>query len=278
MEVQSPGDAPPALLKALRQVLRPLVRLLLKHQITYTFLSDFLKGIFVDVAERESAREGIKATDSRIHLLTGVHRKDVRRIRNATKESEEAPRAVSLAGQVIARWTGDDRFVDAAGLPAVLPRVATGKGPSFEELVNSVSRQDVHPGSVFSELVRLGVVAEEANGMIRLAMEAFVPDKDFENKAYYFGQNIRDHIASAARNLGGEAAPLLERSVYYNGLSAMSVDELEKLSRTLGMEVLQKVNRKAMALQRADRKSTDAVHRINFGVFFYEEEKRQDDK
>jgi hypothetical protein len=263
--------APPSLLKALRQVLRPLVRLLLRHQVTFPFLVDFLKTIFVEVAVEESERTGAKTTDSRIHLITGVHRKDVRRIRHLEPPGDDPPPAVSLAGQVIARWTGDDRFVEADGTPRPLARAADGRTPGFDDLVNAVSRQDVHPGSVLNELVRLGVAAEDPDGRVRLLAEAFVPDQDFDDKAYYFGHNVRDHLAAVDRNLAGQLPPLIERSVYYHGLPAEALPEIEKVARTAGMNAIQQVNRRALAQKRPGRRKSGETRRFTFGVYLYEE-------
>jgi hypothetical protein len=44
---------------------------------------------------------------------------------------------------------------------------------------------------------------------------AFVPRDDFADLAYYFGRNLRDHIAASGHNLAGNEPPMLERAVYY---------------------------------------------------------------
>ena len=63
------------LLGTLRKVLKPCVRLLLTHGITYTQMLEELKRVFVQVADEEFVINGKRQTDSRITLLTGVHRK-----------------------------------------------------------------------------------------------------------------------------------------------------------------------------------------------------------
>ena len=76
---------------------------MLARGITYTYLADLLKGVFVEVADREFCIEGKAQTDSRISLLTGVHRKDVRRLRELEANSaEEIPPVVSLGAQLVA--------------------------------------------------------------------------------------------------------------------------------------------------------------------------------
>ena len=69
----TPPLAPrPSVVSALRRLLRPIVRLLLSNAITYPYLSDLLKLIFVETAEKEFGLGVRRLTDSRITLLTGV--------------------------------------------------------------------------------------------------------------------------------------------------------------------------------------------------------------
>lgn len=93
---------------ALRRVLRPLVRLMMARGITYPHLSDLLKGLFVEVAERDFRLDDKLPTDSRVSLVSGVHRKDVSRLRANPLRRDAAPAAtVTLASQVFSRWLGD---------------------------------------------------------------------------------------------------------------------------------------------------------------------------
>jgi len=273
-------NAPPAsLATALRRVLRPLVRLLLTNGITYPFLSSLLKSVFIEVAERDFRLEDKAQTDSRINLLTGVHRKDVKRLRAelADTKTPETPAAISLGAQLVARWTGLDRYLDDHGRPRPLPRLASDGGElSFEALVAAVNK-DIRSRVVLDEWLRLGVARVDEQDRVCLNMEAFVPDKGFEEKAYYFGQNVHDHIAATAYNLSGAGPAFLERSVYYDRLTPASVETLDKLARELGMQTLLSVNRKAMELQAQDHAQVDAHLRMNFGIYFFSEEESDTD-
>ena len=55
-----PG-ASPALVLALRRLLRPLVRLLLARQLTFRFVSELLKGVYVEIADPDGNRLLFKA-------------------------------------------------------------------------------------------------------------------------------------------------------------------------------------------------------------------------
>jgi len=262
------GSVSPALVVALRRLLRPLVRLLLCQQITFPFFKSLLKAVYVEVATQRFTIEG-RQTDSRLSLLTGVHRKECRRLRQELPFEDPAPRSATLGAQLVARWTGAPEFLDDDGRPLPLPRTSKrGSGPSFERLVASGSK-DIRPRSVLDEWLRLGVVYFDAAERVCLRVEAFVPEKGFDEKAFYFGRNLRDHIAAAANNLEGVQAPMLERSVYYDGLTDDSVRELEELSEKVGMEALQAVNQRAIALKQRDSRSGEGAHRITLGIYFF---------
>lgn len=263
-----PPEPPPALRRALQAVLRPLVRLLVEQGVPFYQLAELLKSVYVDVALHDFPLEGKGPTDSRVTLLTGVHRKDVKRLRSERRDPGDPPKSVTLGALLVARWTGTAAYLDAEGRPRPLPRTAA-RGPSFEKLVAGVSK-DIRPRAVLDEWLRLGVAHLDAEGRVRLNAEAFVPARGFDEKAYYFGRNLHDHVAAAAHNLSGRKPAFLERSVYYPGLSKESVAELAKLASRAGMEALQAVNRRALELKRRDAADEQADRRMNFGIYFYD--------
>jgi uncharacterized protein DUF6502 len=269
--------SPPAsLLRALRQLLRPLVRLLVARGVTYTMLSDLLKAVYVDVAERDFGLDGQRPTDSRVSLLSGVHRKDVRRLRDAAPANEDVvPESVALGAQLVAAWTTRREFVDSKGRPKPLPRLASQGARSFESLVAGVSK-DIRPRSVLDEWLRLGVVELDPKDRVVLRTAAFVPSRGFDELAFYLGHNVHDHIAAAAHNLLAEGEPFLERSVHYDALGAQSVAELAALARRAGMDALNAVNRKAIACEARDRDEPEPRRRMTFGVYFFATPERGD--
>jgi hypothetical protein len=255
-----------ALTAALRSVLRPLVRVLVARGVTYPMLLDLLKDTYVEVAARHFGA----SSDSRVTLLTGVHRKDVRRLREAAQApASEMPGAVALGAQLVAAWT--ERFHDAKGRPLPLARLQSDGGArSFEALVTGVST-DIRPRAVLDAWLRLGVVKLDAKDRVVLANAAFVPSRGFDEKAFYLGLNVGDHAAASAHNLVGDGAPFLERSVHYDALDPASLPVLAAMAEETGMKALQAVNRAAMQAEARDAKSEAPKQRITFGVYFYSE-------
>jgi hypothetical protein len=260
-----------AVVTAIRRVLRPLVRLLVAQGITYPFLIDMLKAIFVETAASEFTLGGKRPTDSRLTLLTGVHRKDIRRLLREPEPEPETPAGLTLGTQIVARWLGHHAYSDDAGRPRALPRTPSqGGDQSFAALVESVST-NVRPRSVLDELLRLGVVEIDANDYVHLVTSGFVPGKEFDAKAFYFGEAMHDHLASGVHNLEGAGRPFLERSVYYDELSPAAVEALKAESEKLSMDVLKEINKRGMAFERDDPPAQGQRMRMRLGVYFFSE-------
>jgi len=265
------SSGPGGFARVLRTLLRPLVKAMIAHGITLPALTRMLKEIFVEVAATDFALDSRAPTDSRISMLTGVHRKDVRTLRTADGPSAAATgsRASALAS-VVGRWLADPALTDAEGRPHPLPRQSR-EGPSFEALAASVS-SDIRPRTILDELLRQGVVSEvPGSGLLRLEAEAFVGPAEIGQQAHFFSQNVGDHIAAATENLLAQpgAAPFVERAVFYNRLTPASVAEIEGEARRLSADALARLNRLAFARQNADASDPEARERFRYGVFFY---------
>lgn len=267
----SPGSSP-AITRALAWVLRPLVRLALNHGITYPAMAEMLKGLFIEVARGDFRLAQGEPSDSRINLLTGIHRKEIRRLRESAAAGEEpAAKEVSLAAQLVAAWVGGPPFADPNGQPRPLPRLSRDGGEaSFETLVETVSR-DIRSRVVLDEWLRTGMVSIGEGDQVILNTESFVPASGLEEKAYYLGHNLRDHAAVAVANVIGGEAPRLERSVFYDALSPASIAELEALARVSGMSMLKALNSRAIELERRDAGSQAPMQRFTCGVYFHGE-------
>ena len=267
----------PAFVLALRRALRPLVKLMLARGVTLAYLAELLKALLVEVANEELRVGDKPPTDSRISLVTGVHRKDVSRLREALDSTAESvPSVVSLGAQLVALWLGSPRYLDDDGQPRPLPRfVREGGELSFEGLVASVN-SDIRSRVVLDEWQRLGVVHLDNEGRVCLNVAAFVPAEGFDEKAFYLGHNLHDHGAAAASNLLGVQPAFLERSVHYDALSAASIKMLTKQSAELGMKALLTLNKSALAAEQNDATDTGPRQRMTFGMYFYAEPAKTD--
>jgi hypothetical protein len=258
-------------MRALTRLLRPLVRLLIQSGITFPAFADMLRGLFVDVALHDLLPDPKSRTDSRVSLLTGVHRKEIRRQR-APQDEAAIPEIVSRTSAIIARWLGSSRYTDADHTPLALPR--SGPDPSFDALVASVTR-DVRPRAVLDEWLSQGIASLEAEDRVRLNVYAFVPHQGHEAQIFYFARGLHDHVAAAAANVAAPGpAPFLERSLHYDKLSPDAAEQLEAAGRAAAQTMLLNLNRTAMTIADADapQPSSDPaprLRRVNVGVYIY---------
>lgn len=268
MSKQQGRAAPDAdrLQRPLARLMRPLVFLLIKSGITFPALCDLLRELYVNVAELDFALAGKEQTDSRVSLLTGIHRKEVARLRGAGAPVSVVPVAVSRTSRILARWSSDPRFTDAEGHPKPLPRV--GATESFEALVGSVTR-DLRPRAVLDEWLDRGLVMTDADDCVVLSDSAFLPSSGSDAQLYYFGRNLHDHVAAAVANVVGDEPAFMERAVHYDGLSADVAADLERSSRALAMNALKAANRNA---DKACATDVGGRWRWNFGIYVYREE------
>ena len=262
-------SASDAFLRVLRGLFRPLVRTMIARGLTAPVIYSLLKRVYVEVAEESFRLDDKPLTDSRIALLTGVHRKDIRTFRTEDDDTRQARRKSALLATVIGQWTSAPDF-SVGATPLLLPR-QSDDGPDFETLVRSVSR-DVRPRTVLDELLHAGLVAETADGLLQLQPEAVVGTGDTEGKEAFFAANVGDHLAAATENLLADTPPYFERAVFYNQLPPDAVDEIEMAARTKAQALLEDLNRQSSTLHRVQTAADGPRQRYRLGIYFYRED------
>jgi len=274
MAAMTDTDVSDALAAAVRTVMRPLVRLMLARGVTLPLAVELLKRVYVQVA-LEDGDPGKAATDSRISMLSGVHRKDVKRLRALSDAHADLPRNVSLGAQLVSVWTSDPRWLGEDDQPRPLPRLGRVGGElSFDALVASVSK-DIRARPVLDEWLRLGVVRVNAHDEVVLNTAAFIPQTGFDEKLSYLSLNVGDHAMAAVDNTLGRGGPWFERSVHYRSMTPQAVEALRARAAELGMQSLQTLNADAQR-QPVAAEGDPLKSRFTFGIYFYAEHNNDD--
>lgn len=261
------------ILNSVLHLMRPAVRLMLRHGVAYPAFAAALKQVFLNAAQDELQARGMAQTDSAVSLLSGVHRRDVRTLTRAQEPAPATQAFAGLASQVVARWLSQDLYLDENQAPITIAR--SGPTPSFDALVQAVT-QDVRPRSLLDELIRLGLAAE-AEGQVTLLAHGFVPRAGLPELATLMQNNLFDHLAAACENLDSkahaqDAATFLEQSVFVDAITADSVQRLHGVSRAAWKLAFQAVMRDAQRSFDHDAVHASAderTHRARFGVYFY---------
>jgi hypothetical protein len=250
--------------------MRPLVRTLIARGVTAPAFYRLLKRVYVEVAHDAFRIDDEPPTDSRIALLTGVHRRDVRAILEAGDEGwEAARRKTATFATVLGRWLARPDLAGEDGHPLPLPRSGAA-GRDFDSLVREVST-DIRPRTVLDELVRQGLVTEGEDGLLRVAETPAAGPGSDADRLVFFAANVGDHLAAASENLLSDAPPFYERAVFYTRLTDASLDRIEAEARSRAQALLEEINRESAALQAADRAAPDNTARYRLGVYFYRE-------
>ena len=258
--------------EAISRVLQPLARLMIDHGLQLPSLVDLLKKALVDEAARAYGVAEKGSSDTRISLLTGVHRKDVKCLRDGPDAPVIRTPMVPIAASVVARWISDPRFLTADQSSRPLARTPS-RGlpgePDFPTLVSEVSR-DVGARAVLDELVRLGVVELRDDGFVVLKTEGFLPTEGRSESFHFLAANVAEHLAAAVHNLAPDRVgpPKLEQSAFAEDLSAPQVQELQQLARRMWTKALRQFLQTAtLAWERRDA-DTGPKYRVRFGVYF----------
>ncbi|WP_299552343.1 DUF6502 family protein [uncultured Tateyamaria sp.] len=258
-------------MRVLRGLLRPLVRTMIVRGLTAPAIYGLLKRVYVEVAEESFRLDDKPLTDSRIALLTGVHRKDIRTIKaEGSDATGQTRRNSALLATVIGQWMSAPEFSDSNGTPVLLPRQADN-ALSFEALVRSVSR-DVRPRTVLDELQNAGLITESRDGLLRLEAEAIVGTGNTPDKEAFFAANVGDHLAAATENLLADTPPFFERAVFYNQLPPDAVDAVETAARAQAQTLLEDLNKQSSDLHRASKGNDGPRQRYRLGIYFYRED------
>ena len=268
-------DAAPAE-QAVAAVLQPLARLMIDHGVQHAQVAEMLKAVLV---QESVARYGVDArevSDTRVALLTGVHRKDVKRLRAAPLTGRSAKQVITVPAAVIARWISEPRFLNLDQSPRTLaksPKTGTLGEPDFPALVAEVSR-DVSARAVLDELLRLGAVKTLAQGQVALVDQAFVPQGSPVEQLGFLGASVGDHLSAAVHNLSPARSQtaMLDQSAFSQDLSAEQVAALHQHARQLWASVLQKFLSAATLAEQRSLTAADPKHRVRFGVYFYEQD------
>jgi hypothetical protein len=272
----TPGPSEPGpssrVLEAFARVLMPLVRLLIARGVTYQAAAEVLKRVFV-LAARKHFGTGEEATGTRLSLLTGLNRKEIRRLTEGETKAVELEGITSHVAAVHAVWTTQRRFRDRTGQPRVLARYSRDGQPSFDELVRQITT-DFRSGALLEELVRLDLVDVDGEGKVALRAQPFLSRGSGGDRLLPMTGSLEDHAAAAVSNVLGKQPPFLERSVFSDELSEESAAALHELVRQRWKAIHDELVGQAIELEKQDKQQGKATHsRIRMGMYFYSQEK-----
>ena len=199
-----------SILESLAGFLVPVSRFLLRAGVTYKDFEEIAKRAFVQSAIQSYGVRGRPTNVSRVALLTGLTRKEVKQIKEGQDTVLGAyERERSLSAEVLHRWHTAAEYVDAdTRMPIVLP--FAGDGLSFSSLVRACMR-DIPPGAVRAELKRQGAIVELDSGELKVVKREAIPLDAFEKLV----EGIETGLGPMAETIAHNSDPQNEKSVRF---------------------------------------------------------------
>jgi hypothetical protein len=267
-----------ALGAATRSILRPLVRILLRGGIPFAVFMDYVKRIYVDVAATEMQVEGRRPSIARTAVITGLTRKEVSRLWNAS-DDEGAPDVAryNRAARVLTGWVRDKRFADASGAPAALP--FSGPTPNLSELV-ALHSGDMPPRAVLDELIRVGAVEALENNHYRLLARAYIPSLGEEEKIQILGVDVTELLTTIDHNLTCPPQDTFyQRKVSYDNLTADALPAIREEAAIAAQAILERLDTQMAAHDRDANPDVRGSGRakVSLGIYYFEEHSNEDD-
>ncbi len=268
------SDIQQALTNALLKLLYPLVRVLLRNGVSYGVFAELARKIYVDVAFNEFTQKGRKQTISRVAALTGLTRKEVKRLTELEQAGDASThQRFNRAVRVISGWLNDARFHDANGDPATLP--VEGED-SFATLVREFSG-DVPTQAMLSVLQAAGSV--ERNGdNVTLVKHAYVPAAAPLEKIRILGSDTHELIDTIDHNLQAEEADLrFQRKVSYFDVSQRAASEFKTMSAEKAQALLEELNAWLARQDQLDRDDAQRGKQVSLGIYYFETDAEEND-
>ena len=222
---------------ALAKLLRPLVRLLLKHSFPYSAFESIAKRVYVETAMEDFALPGKKPSISRAAILTGLTRKDVNMLlAEPSSRADVSATHYNRAARVLTAWVRERRYAGVDGAPQSLAM----DGPDgFAELVR-LHGGDVPARAVLDELKRVGAVAVLADGRIALRQRAFVPNDSVVQKLGILGTDVGELIATISHNIEhGATDARYQRKVMHVGIPIEALPAFREMSARQSQALLE---------------------------------------
>jgi hypothetical protein len=226
------------LLAACRYLLHPLIRILLRHGVSYGEFSDSVRGAYIDIAQNELVPPDRPQTEARISILTGIPKREVTRIRALDGALDEGVGLNQIA-RVLQGWSQDPQYLGPYGLPLEVPFAGTTM--SFEELVRRYAGE-VSARALLEELVRVKAALETDDGYVRMLNRTYLPSpldplglERLGNVVNYFIDTVDFNLQKKRQGAGR-----FERyAITMEGLSPPRFAEFDALVREKGQELLE---------------------------------------
>jgi hypothetical protein len=238
-------------------MLRPFVRFCLRRGLRMRDMQDALKRAMLDIAAEELKQTGTAANPSRLSVMTGIQRKEIKRLSEGETISSGS---ADLLTRVIGQWQSNPQFKTKEGKPKALS--IKGKDSEFSELVFSVSN-DVSPYTVLFGLEQAGSLERKDNRAI-LTAPAYISSKNIKESLSLLSDDTADLISAVEDNLFNKPEiPNLHLTTVFDNICLDEADNLREWILDQGTAFHEKIR---THLSKFDKDANPRLYKKKGGV------------
>ena len=213
----------------LKKLLKPITRFCIANAISFKDLTDLLKESYLKEADLELKSSSNKSNISRLSVLTGINRKEVKRLLNSKNPKDNDQ---SLIFKILGKWHHSKLF-SKNGIPK---KLTYGKIDSeFSKLVETVNK-DFNPATILFQLQRLNLVKSD-NNLLEILTPEFIPTENIDLQFSILADDTDDLISAVTENiLSQKEIPNLHRRTMYDNVDPEKLDEIKRWIMIEGLE------------------------------------------
>ena len=228
---------------------------------------------FVDVAFDDFSPAGKRQTVSNVAILTGLNRKEVKKLHELDDDQGEADgRQYNRAVRVLGGWLNDTRFLRKDGNPRDLEYEGDD---SFSDLVKQYSG-DMPVAAMQKVLTSSGNIRFTDDNRLRLLSHAYLPADDPVEKLAILGVDTGQLIETIEYNLTAAEQDLrFQRKASNPQVAVEAIPKIRQFLTRKGQAFLEEVD--LLLTQNEAGENEDGVE-LSVAVFYHQAEaKEQED-
>ncbi len=256
-----------AIRNACRRLLRPIAAMMLKCGMTWKEFSDLSKSVFVESATRYYGIRGRPTNVSRVSILTGISRKEVKRQRDLLASERPIPAEKTTdATRLLSGWHQDPDYIDGDTKPRRLTE--KGPAPSFEALWSRYGG-DIPITTMLKELVKTRAVERLSDGRLRAISRYYQPAIHDDENLRFAVSRIVELTETMNNNVfpDGSNVPRFGGYADNDRIAPETVPKFRKFLDRRGQEFLEEID--DWLAEHAAAVSTTTTDRVRIGIGLY---------
>jgi len=272
------GDFKTHITKAVVTILKPLIRILIRHGVAHSEFADIAKHAYIKVVHDDFSIPNRKTTYARVSTLTGLTRKEIIRISEPEKKPvKKIKKPLNRATQVMGGWMKDKAFLDENDRPLTLP-IKSENQKCFYDLTDKFSG-DVSGRAILEELIRVGAVEKTKNGNVKMTEQGYVPQDSQAEKLRIVSTHFADMLTTGVYNIENENdVPRYQRAVVYENVPKHLVEEFKQFSDKKSQQLLVEYSEWLQTKINENKTEEDLdadTARVGVGIYYFNNSKTE---